>query len=381
MTMYPRLRIDLLKIRHNAALLVAAGRRQGIEIIGVTKGCLGDIAVAQAMVSSGVAGLADSRLANLERLRQRGFGGYLLLLRQPMLSEARLAVDTVDAALISETKPAALLARAALAQRRVFPVILMVETGGGREGVSRERLATTVAALLKLKGIRLAGVGTNAACLGRKSLDRSHLEMLVQAAELIESEFEHPVEVVSGGNSSTWERLDGEGFPDRINQLRFGEAALLGRETLGGRAIPLAFQDAFLLQAEVIEVKEAQSGPLFGLRQSRRVIVALGRQDVGGHDSLLRDLVEPFDFDGKPDRISSDHLIVDVFEAKVEVGEVVTFLPSYFALLAAMTSPYVQKEYVGAGSLGFGMMPGKEISPGAGATSGRRQGAFSRRHC
>ena len=42
---------------------------------------------------------------------------------------------------------------------------------------------------------------------------------------------------------------------------------------------------------------------------------------------------------------SSDHLIVDVEQAAQEVrtGSEIAFIPSYGSLLAATTSPYVQK--------------------------------------
>ena len=46
---------------------------------------------------------------------------------------------------------------------------------------------------------------------------------------------------------------------------------------------------------------------------------------------------------------SSDYLILDVTEARgaAGVGDVVAFLPSYGALLAAMDSQYVEKRLLG----------------------------------
>ena len=45
---------------------------------------------------------------------------------------------------------------------------------------------------------------------------------------------------------------------------------------------------------------------------------------------------------------SSDHLVLDVEEAhaKVKVGDEMGFFPSYGSLLAATTSPYMQKAVI-----------------------------------
>ena len=51
---------------------------------------------------------------------------------------------------------------------------------------------------------------------------------------------------------------------------------------------------------------------------------------------------------------SSDYLVLDVSAAagELRVGDTLTFAPDYAALLAAMTSAYVEKRPVRAGGVG-----------------------------
>ncbi|HNT56115.1 MAG TPA: alanine/ornithine racemase family PLP-dependent enzyme, partial [Anaerolineaceae bacterium] len=115
-------------------------------------------------------------------------------------------------------------------------------------------------------------------------------------------------------------------------------------------------QDTFKIYAEVVEVERKPSVPIGNRGQDafggspeyvdrgirRRAICNIGRQDV------VVDGITPED----PGIIvlggSSDHLILDVEEAQtpVELGDEVAFYPNYGALLAASTSPYMQKVVV-----------------------------------
>jgi len=66
-------------------------REHGIEVTGVTKGVCGHPEVAKAMLRGGVSSIGDSRLKNIDRLRQAGVEARLMLIRVPALS----AIDTV----------------------------------------------------------------------------------------------------------------------------------------------------------------------------------------------------------------------------------------------------------------------------------------------
>ena len=72
----------------------------------------------------------------------------------------------------------------------------------------------------------------------------------------------------------------------------------------------------------------------------RRAIVALGEQDVDVS------MLEPLS-DATILGACSDDLVLHVRDTKVRVGSEIRFAVEYGALLRAMTSPYVQKDYLG----------------------------------
>lgn len=69
------------------------------------------------------------------------------------------------------------------------------------------------------------------------------------------------IEIVSGGNSANLAWAFSTPTSGRVNNLRLGEAILLGREPLHRHRIPGLHTDAFVLVAEVIESKHKPTKP------------------------------------------------------------------------------------------------------------------------
>ncbi len=71
----------------------------------------------------------------------------------------------------------------------------------------------------------------------------------------------------------------------------------------------------------------------------QRAILGVGRQDV-----LVSGLspTQPVEILGS----SSDHIILNAKNTDIKVGDEVVFIPNYGAMLSAMTSPYVHKQYI-----------------------------------
>ena len=115
--------------------------------------------------------------------------------------------------------------------------------------------------------------------------------------------------VVSGGNSASLEWALSTDRPGRTNELRLGEAVLLGTEPSGRTPIPGLHTDAFTLVGEVIEVADKPARPWgtqaqaaygvpparTGTSTLRQAIVALGRQEVArrGGEELPHRVVLP----------------------------------------------------------------------------------------
>jgi predicted amino acid racemase len=309
------------------------------------------------MLRGGVASIGDSRTENLARLRGAGIDAPLLLLRIPPLSRVDEVVALADLSLNSELRVLAGLAEAAQRLGRVHPVIAMVDLGDLREGIWPTDLVPFARELQRLPGVRLVGLGANLTCYGGVVPTPRNMGRLVELAQAVEEACGLRLAWLSGGNSSALPHNPSGGMPARVNHVRIGEAILLGRETVHRTPWPDTFQDAFLLHAEVIELKEKPSVPIgergedaFGLLpefpergELRRALLDVGREDVEPEGLI------PLDPRLRVLGASSDYLIVDVTQAagEVRVGDELAFGLRYGALLSAMDSAYLEKRYRG----------------------------------
>ncbi|MBN2225259.1 MAG: arginase family protein [Deltaproteobacteria bacterium] len=358
----PYVTIDLKKVQDNARIIADLCAARSIQVTGVTKVTCGMPPVARAMLAGGVTSIGESRMENIRRLKVSGINAPMMLLRIPPLSAVDEIVTSVDISLNSEYSVIEALSEAAVRRGIVHDIILMVDLGDLREGIWPDDLIPMVSSVVKLAGVRIVGIGTNLSCYGGIIPTRGNMDALVYYADEIEGRFPVTLRYISGGNSSSLSLIAGGGMPPRINHVRIGEGILLGRETIERRPWPGTSQDAFVLKAEVIELKEKPSIPIgergqdaFGgtlrfadgasehlegaRREMVRAILNVGREDV------LVEGMEPIDNRLGILGASSDHLIVDVTRGRdaVTLGGELDFLMNYGALLAVMTSSYVEK--------------------------------------
>jgi predicted amino acid racemase len=349
----PRLQIDLGKIQHNARTLVERLASRGISVTGVTKSTLGSPEIAHAMLLAGVSDLGDSRIENIEAMRRAHVTARVILIRSPMLSQAKRVVTNADVSFNSEIEVVRSLSREAQKMGRAHAVVLMVELGDLREGIMPADLLAAVRETLSLPNIVLKGIGTNLACRSGASPDDRNMGELSRLATMIEAKLDISLEIVSGGNSANLEWVFNSENKGRVNNLRLGESILLGRETLHRHVIDGLHTDAITLVAEVIESKVKPMQPWGDLAQTAfgtcsaepnrgsvsQSILAIGIQDVDPCG-----LVSP-----KETEIigsSSDHLVVTSSGiGNLAVGAEMSFQLDYSALLRAMTSPFVGKSY------------------------------------
>jgi ornithine racemase len=238
-------------------------------------------------------------------------------------------------------------------QNKTHQIIVMVELGDLREGILPGDLSPFIQKALDLSNIEIIGIGCNLACYGGIRPDTHNMNELSKLTTAVETEFQMDFTIISGGNSANYDWCESVQDAGRINNLRVGESILLGCETVGGLGIPGLYRDAFKLIAEVIESKEKPSLP-FGLicqdafgnvpdfidrGIQRRVILALGRQDV-----LISGLSPERDLEILGS--SSDHLVLNSKGCDLKIGSEVKFNLNYGGILSAMTSPYIQKKII-----------------------------------
>lgn len=349
----PKLLINLKKLRRNAEVLIEKSQGLGMEISAVTKMTCGDVNIAQALLSGGIKTLADSRLDNLKRLKELECKKWLI--RSPAPDETDDVVELADVSLNSELAVIRKLNESAARVGKIHDIILMADLGDLREGIFDEtELLRTAECCKELPNLRLLGLGTNMMCYGCVLPDSANMHRLAELAERIEEHCRIRLSVISGGNSSLWQLACAGGTDGRINNIRLGEPILFGRERAGYSQIPGCFDDAIMLEAQVIEVKRKPSVPVGvqgvdsrGVRPcfedegwQNRAVLNIGRQDVD------IDLIFPTDDRFKVLGGSCDHLIVRAGDGlRLTPGDTIRFKLNYLSAMRLFTSDFVDRVY------------------------------------
>ena len=358
---YPKLVVDLKKLKHNIEKVQLMCRDKGVEIAGVIKGCTGLLECVEQFERAGCRFIASSRLEQLEPLKENGIQTSLMMIRVPMLSEVADVVRITDISLNSEMEVLKALNKQAGLQDKKHKVILMADLGDLREGFwdKQEMLEAALAVENDLYNLELAGVGTNLGCYGAVAATPEKLQELVTIAETIEEHIGRELEFISGGATSTLPRIIEDNLPGRINLLRVGEGILIAKDLqdLWGYDMSYLHKDAFTLRAEVIEVKDKPTHPVgeimfdaFGNQPvyedrgiRKRALLALGKVDYAFPEALL-----PRQKGIVVLGASSDHTILDVEDAEtdIQVGDVVEFDLCYATIVYVTNSDNIEKVYI-----------------------------------
>ncbi len=352
--MFPRIVIDKKKLFENTQVIVGMAKSKGINVYVVTKVHSADLELAKVCLDAGAYGIADSRIQNLEKLST--LSCEKVLLRLPMQDEVNDVVKFADISFNSELSTIRLLDEAAQKVGKKHRIVVMFDLGDLREGFLPEEVDVVIPEIVKCQNILIEGIGVNLTCYGGVIPTADNLGELAALASHIETTYSLKLNIISGGNSSSLYLLENGEMPSRINNLRVGEGVVLGREAAYGEQVKGTHDDAFILEAQIIEYKTKNSIPkgLIGMDafggkpvftdkgMIKRGIVAIGRQDV--------DHLALFPVDKRIEIIgaSSDHMIIDFTDAQADykVGDIVKFKMEYGAMLKLFTSEYVDRLYV-----------------------------------
>lgn len=373
---YPKVLVNLKHIEDNAKNMVRiAKEKSGCTTLAlVTKGHCSDKEVIKVLARvSGVDYLADARTQNIrsyftslgdgdeERGRKalQDSGKGTMLLRIPMKSELTEVVDLVDLCQISEIETIRLLNDYAEKAEKVQDILLMIDMGDLREGLffnDREKILKTAGEIIELRNIKLRGISVNMNCYGAIIPKEDNLTEFVNIARDIERKYDVTLDIISGGNSGTIYLAEDGRLPRGITNIRIGEGYLQGTESSYAGKVAGAKQDAFIIQAEIVEIQVKPSIPIgesgldaFGhvphyedKGDMKRAIIAVGKQDTE------LDSMTPLDEKIEIIGASSDHTILDITSSDTDykVGDIVSFRLGYSGMLRAMTSPYVTREYI-----------------------------------
>ncbi len=357
---YPCLRIDLQKLEKNVEYAVSQCRKQGVQVTGVIKGMNALLPCIKTMAEAGVSSLATSRLDQAAAVKEAGIDLPVMLIRIPMLSDLEDVVRYCDYSLNSDITVLKALDEEAGRQKKIHNVILMADVGDLREGWwdKDEMARAAVQVETEMPNLHLAGAGINIGCYGSVMATVPKLQEFVDVAEKLETAIGRKLEILSGGATSSFARIQDGTIPERINNLRIGEGLLIPRSHEDGDTVDFGpmQDDAFTLRLEVLEVKDKPSYPVgelgvdaFGRVQHytdrgirKRALAACGNVDYGSFEDIF-----PMQKGIEVIGASSDHTILDVQDAEpLRPGDLLDFKLDYASLVFLSHSTDVQIEYI-----------------------------------
>jgi predicted amino acid racemase len=355
-----RVVINLEALEHNLHTIDRWLTAHQASWIVVSKVLCGNPEVLQALHGLGVRSFGDSRLLNLQAIRQVAPQSNTWYLRPPHLSSTRTLVETAGTSLNSELRTIRELDREARNYGVMHDVVIMVELGDLREGVQPGALTKFYENVLELRNIRVVGLGASLGCLAGAIPSIEQLNQLEMYRELLELKFKRRIPKVSAGSSVLLPLLCKGVLPKAINHFRIGESLFLGTDLLTGGVLDGLRDDVIIAEGEVSEIKEkslvpscttscmapfASVGDAEGAapgKRGYRALVTLGQldTDVGG--------LVPVDPTHRIAGASSDITVVNLGEDPkgLEIGHSIRFRVSYAGLLRLMNDKYVGKHVV-----------------------------------
>lgn len=340
--MYPCIKIKFDGIIHNLRILKDMCTEHGISLSVVTKLLAGNEHLVRSVVEKGkIATICDSRIENFKRFADINVEKWLI--RSPMLAEVKDTVEFCDVSFNTEMETIKALNAEAKRRGKRHKIILMCESGDLREGCYIDELVEIVGKCLRLSGIKIYGIGTNMSCVNAVLPSVQNMARFETAVNSVKAEYGIKLPIISGGASSSIKMLCEDTLPGIVNNLRMGEAIFLGNIPVFEEVFYGARTDNFLLEAEIIELKNKPSIPNTlpekNDKMTKRAIVALGKQEV-----YLPGLI-CVDSRLKIVGGSSDHIVLEVSDGAVNyrVGSIVEFKMTYNCLLNVMSSRYVEK--------------------------------------
>lgn len=355
-----QLSFNLDALHHNLRTLNGWILEHGATWTVVSKVLCGNPETLRALKSMGVQSFGDSRLLNLEAIRQAIPNGETWYLRPPHLSAVPSIVALADISLNSELETIRALDLEARRMGKVHGVIIMIELGDLREGILPGSLVAFYEQVFDLPNIRVVGLGANLGCLAGAVPGIDQLDQLELYRELLELKFRRKIPKISAGSSAVLPLLRQGTLPRSVNHFRVGESLFLGTDLIEGGTLPGLRNDVVIVEGDISEIKEKRLvspcvttdiTPFASIgddevlspgKRGYRALVAFGQldTDVAG--------LTPVNPVHRIAGASSDITVVNLGDdpAGLEVGDTIKFRVSYSALLRLMNDKYVPKTLV-----------------------------------
>lgn len=346
------------KIKENIIYLSQYFENHNIEWSLITKVFSGDKTFLKHILTQDVikkiTSVGDSKLSNLKNLRAVYPDLKTIFINPTAQVNTDDVVMFADISLNTSISTIMLLNESAKKINIIHKVIIMIELGDLREGINNEDLIDFYKSVYNLPHIEVLGIGSNLGCLFGVEPTYEKLLQLSLNKNLISSNFNINLELLSGGTSITLPLLDSALVPNEINHFRIGEAAFLGICPSDEKQFKDLHINTFEFYANIIELVEKVVAPdqfsLNGINdyeknsssnKSYKAILDFGLLDVD-----IKDLraIDTFSYVGA----TSDMLVIDVGknESNYKVGDKIKFKLNYMAVARLLNSKFIDKVYI-----------------------------------
>jgi len=351
-----RLVINLQALHHNIQTIDGWVKDHGASWTLVTKALSGHVDTIRALQALGVRSMADSRVDNLKAIGKISPDFESWYLRPPTLTYVREIIEVSDVSLNSELQVIDDIDRVAGEMGKTHHIIIMIELGDLREGILPGSLIGFYNHVFKLGHVEVLGIGANLGCLAGIVPTVDQMMQLVLYRELLQLKFNHSLSMISAGSSAVLPMLLEGRVPKSINHFRIGEAVFLGTDLIHGGILPGLRDDAFTLEAEIVEIKEkslAMQANGTGIstfepickeefargQRGYRALLAAGQLDTD-----VRALT-PISPNVQLAGASSDVMVVNLGDNPdgMKIGDSVRFRPAYSALIRLMVGKFIEK--------------------------------------
>ncbi len=373
---YPRIVLDLKKLKNNVNVVKDLCHKNNIACAVVIKGFNGIKEATRCILDQDVDMIATSRLEQFEEV-----AGYKpeiprLMLRIPAISEIDDLIKLTDISLASELETLKAIEARISEQKELcevlrsegrkdrldkkYKIILMADLGDLREGFWDESELIEAAKYIasEAKKLELVGIGTNLGCYGSIEATPQKMEELIALEKKLEIVTGKKLQYISGGGTTSLPLVVNGDMPSEINMLRVGEGIAIAKDlpNLWDCHIDGLSDDVFALKAQIVEIKDKPTYPqgnikcdAFGFTPEyedrgirKRALIALGKIDYG-YLELIE--AEP---GIKVVGASSDHTILDIEDAKrdLKIGDIIELKLKYGAVAFATSRSDIACEIV-----------------------------------
>lgn len=331
-----QLKIDLSKIQYNAHILRDMCRRSYVHFTPVVKGVGGDDRIIQSLAEIGITHFADARIDNI---RESDNGQYsYTMIRTGNQQELENIVNHTDISIQTELETIQQVNHIAQSLNKTHDILLMVDWKDEREGIQTYEVVEYINKVVNMPNVKIKGLAFNFMCFHSDAPTSEDIQLINEFVAHVEGQTGLNMQIVSGGNSSVLPEM-AKGHLGKINELRIGETLFRGVNTTTDTAIPALYQDAIILEAEIVEIK-----PRMRHQSHHDYLQAI--LDIGNLDTKIPEIL-PLHHDVDVLGATSDHVMVDLYNHdNYQVGDTIQYSLGYSAMAQSMYMPNIKKTYV-----------------------------------